>query len=430
MTVKLPKGINFVKKWLAARPASRSRRIMPDREIQPAPVPFFTSGQRRTIAAALAFVAFAMILALIVGGIKVLGVLVGHFAGVLWPIATAGIIALMLRPLVEWFERRLKGRRLAAVLIVIGIMAAVFALCLLMVVPPAIDQILDFIAFVPEIWDDSLEYVGQHYPSWVELTKKWLQNPTVKSIVDQATQEVQSLFKLAAPSLKAAGTGLLGIAGFVTHLAVVPIYLFFFLLSRAQPADQLPDHLSFLSAKVRADVVFLVREFVSIVVSFFRGQLLIGLIMGILYAIGFSIVGLKFGAVVGMMLGFLNVIPYLGSIIGLVITIPLALFQPGGGWKMVAFMLLVQVIVQNIEGWLLTPKIMSDRTGLHPVVVIIAIFFWGTALDGLLGMVLAIPLTAFFVTAWRLAKRKYLANWSGEKAESTPEARRTRRSNA
>jgi predicted PurR-regulated permease PerM len=189
---------------------------------------------------------------------------------------------------------------------------------------------------------------------------------------------------------------------------VVPIYLIFFLMSRGHPSARLPDHLPFLSASVRHDVVFLVTEFIAIVVSFFRGQLLIGLIMGVLYAIGFSIVGLKFGALIGIMLGFLNVIPYLGSILGLVVTIPIALFQPDGGWKLVAMMLGVQLVVQNIEGWFLTPKIMSDRTGLHPVVVIVAIFFWGTALDGLLGMVLAIPLTAFFVTAWRLAKYKYL----------------------
>ena len=395
---------------LAVCSRSRSRGLMPDREFRP--TPFFTPGQRRMITAALSFAAFVLIIVLIVGGIRVLGILVSHFSGVLWPIAVAGIIALMLRPLVELFERRLNGRRLAAVLIVVGLMAALFALVLLLVVPPAIDQVLDLIAFVPKLWKDTLEYIGQHYPIWIEITKKQLQNPTIKSIVDQASQELQTLFKHAVPSLKAAGTGLLGIAGFITHLAVVPIYLFFFLLSRAQPADRLPEHLPFLSPAVRDDVVFLVREFVSIMISFFRGQLLIGIIMGILYAVGFSIGGLKFGAVVGMMLGLLNIIPYLGSIIGLVVTVPLALFQPGGGWQVLAIVLAVKVAVQNIEGWILTPKIMSDRTGLHPVVVIIAIFFWGTALDGLLGMVLAIPLTAFFVTAWRLAKKKYLGNWS------------------
>ena len=71
-------------------------------------------------------------------------------------------------------------------------------------------------------------------------------------------------------------------------------------------------------------------------------------------------------------------------------------------------MLLVNLIVQSMESWILTPKIMGAQTGLHPAVVIIAVFFWGTAFSGILGMLLAIPLTAFFVTAWRLARFKYL----------------------
>ena len=74
-------------------------------------------------------------------------------------------------------------------------------------------------------------------------------------------------------------------------------------------------------------------------------------------------------------------------------------------------------LVQALEGYVLTPKIMGKQTGLHPMTIIIAIFFWGVALDGLLGMVLAIPLTAFFVVAWRLAKKKYLRYFSGEAIE-------------
>ena len=101
--------------------------------------------------------------------------------------------------------------------------------------------------------------------------------------------------------------------------------------------------------------------------------------------------------------------PYLGSITGLAVTLPLAFLQPGGGWRLVGLVLLVKIVVQAVEGWVLTPKIMGDRTGLHPVTIIVAIFFWGTAFDGVLGMLLAIPLTAFFVTAWRLAKQKYFS---------------------
>jgi predicted PurR-regulated permease PerM len=130
--------------------------------------------------------------------------------------------------------------------------------------------------------------------------------------------------------------------------------------------------------------------------------------MGVLLALGFSFIGLKFGLVIGLVVGVLNIVPYLGTIIGLAVTLPLAfLQQPDGGWRLVGLVLLVEATVQIVESWILTPKIMGDRTGLHPVAIIVAIFFWGTAFHGVRGMLLAIPLTAFFVTAWRLAKRKY-----------------------
>ena len=147
------------------------------------------------------------------------------------------------------------------------------------------------------------------------------------------------------------------------------------------------------------------------VVSFFRGQLIVAFLQGLLFAVGFSLVGLRYGFVLGLVLGFLNIIPYLGSIVGLSVALPLALFQNGGGWLLVAWVLGVFAVVQLIEGYLLTPKIMGDRTGLHPVAIIVAIFFWGSALNGILGMILAIPLTAFLVVAWRLAKDKYIEEW-------------------
>jgi predicted PurR-regulated permease PerM len=157
-------------------------------------------------------------------------------------------------------------------------------------------------------------------------------------------------------------------------------------------------------------VLFLVREFLGIIVAFFRGQILIGLIMGVLLAVGFSVGGLRFGLALGLLVGLLNIVPYLGSILGLSVVIPLALLQPGGGIGLVALCLGVFVVVQLIEGWLLTPRIMGQQTGLHPVAIIFAVFFWGHAFGGILGMLLAVPLTAFFVTAWRLARKKYFTS--------------------
>jgi predicted PurR-regulated permease PerM len=122
------------------------------------------------------------------------------------------------------------------------------------------------------------------------------------------------------------------------------------------------------------------------------------------------VVGLSYGFILGLIFGLLNLVPYLGNLIGLMITIPLAWFQPDGGWGVLIGVLVVLSIVQMIEGYVLTPRIMGKSTGLHPMAVIFAMFFWGTALSGIIGLILAIPLTAFLVVFWRLAKEKYLPN--------------------
>lgn len=379
-------------------------------EPSPAPSPetLFSPAQRKIVAAALTCLAFAVVSLVLLGTVVVLGSLVARFSGVLWPLAVAGILALMLRPAVEALEQRLRLRRLTAVIFVCGFLTVVLGAVAFTLVPPALAQVLDLFAYLPVLWERAGVFIRTHTPEWAQLIERYWENPTLRTIIERVGQQLQTFVREAVPSLAAAGSGIAQGVGFITQVAVIPIYFFFFLLSRAHPADRIPDQLPFLSPSLRADLAFLAREFVSIIISFFRGQLVIGLIMGGLYAAGFLAVGLKFGAVIGLLLGLLNVVPYLGSILGLAVTIPVALLQPEGGWKLVALTLGVQVLVQNIEGWFLTPKIMSDRTGLHPVTIIVAIFFWGTALGGLLGMVLAIPLTAFFVSAWRFVRHRYL----------------------
>ncbi|WP_221028936.1 AI-2E family transporter [Actomonas aquatica] len=379
---------------------------MPDTSDSPAPR-LLSNRQRKLVGFALGFLAFVAIIGLLVLCFVVMARTIGFFSQVLWPIAAAGIMALVLRPVVDWLEFRLKRPRTTSVVILYAVVALAFSGVLLVVIPLLVEQILDFIAFAPVFWQRALAYVQANYPDWVAIAEKQMTNPTIKALVDSALGEAQHLLSQALPSIKAAGSGALNVFGFVTNLAIIPIYLFFFLLSRRDPTRSLGDQLTFLEKPVREDVVFLVREFIGIVVSFFRGQLMIGLLMGLMLFIGFWAVGLKFALVLGLTLGVLNIVPYLGTIIGLSIALPLAFFQPEGGWVLLSKVVVVFIIVQNIEGWFLTPKIMGDRTGLHPVMIIFAIFFWGTALNGILGMVLAIPLTAFFVTAWRLAKHKY-----------------------
>jgi len=383
--------------------------------------PLLTPAQRRVVGFALTLLAVLGSIALFVGALVVLGRSVGFFSSVLWPLATAGVLALILRPLVEMMERRLRLRRLAAVIVLYAVVCLAVTGLFVAVLPPLIDQTINFINYVPTLWKNVLAYLQQHYPQWVEFVQNQFDRLTggdttpgehtsaTENGANTLVTQLQSLLRQAVPSLRAAGGSVLGVVVFITHLAIVPVYLFFFLLARGEPTRNLPKHLSFLRPDWRDDAVFLVREFVGIIEAFFRGQLLIGLIMGALLAVGFTIIGLKFGLFIGLMVGVLNIVPYLGTIIGLSITLPLAFFQNDGGWKMVGLVLLVKMIVQVVESWVLTPKIMGMQTGLHPVAIIVAVFFWGTAFDGVLGMLLAIPLTAFFVTAWRLVRKKYFA---------------------
>ncbi len=369
--------------------------------------PLLSPSQRRVIGSALALLAFLGSLALLILAFFVMGRLLAFFSNVLWPLAAAGVLALILRPLVLRIERRLQGRRFSAVVVLYGVFVLLVAAVILVLTPPLVTQVVDFVAFLPTLWERIGNFVHEHYPEWIALAKKQLANPTIRQMADGLAVESKTVFAHAIPSIMAAFGGVFDVFAFFTNLAIVPVYLFFFLLARGEPARDLGEHLTFLKPAVRGDVVFLASEFVAIIESFFRGQLLIGLCMGVLLAIGFTVIGLKFGLFIGLALGVMNIIPYLGTIIGLAVTLPLAFFQPGGGWQLVGFVLIVKAIVQSIEGWVLTPKIMGQQTGLHPAVIIFAVFFWGTAFGGLLGMLLAIPLTAFFVTAWRLAKRKY-----------------------
>jgi predicted PurR-regulated permease PerM len=369
--------------------------------------PILTDSQRNVVGFALTLLAFLGSIALLILALIVLGRLIAFFSNVLWPLAVAGVLALILRPPVETLARRLGLRRLVAVMLLYGVVVLLTSGALLLLVPPLISQLIDFVSYLPELWDRVWTYVQAHYPDWIELAQRHLSNPTVRNIADSIATESKTLFTHAMPSLKAAFGGVLDLLAFITHVAIIPVYLFFFLLMRGEPTRNFGRHLPFLRPNVRDDVVFLASEFVSIIESFFRGQLLIGLAMGVLFAIGFTVIGLKFGLFIGLALGVLNIVPYLGTILGLAIALPLAFFQPGGGWQLLGLVLVVKAIVQCVESWVLTPKIMGHHTGLHPVAIIVAVFFWGTAFGGILGMLLAVPLTAFFVTVWRLGKRKY-----------------------
>ncbi|MCX6951129.1 MAG: AI-2E family transporter, partial [Verrucomicrobia bacterium] len=201
--------------------------------------PFLSPAQRRITGFALTLLAFLGSLALLIGAVYALGRLVGFFSGVIWPLAAAGVMALILRPVVELAERRLKLRRTASVVLLYGLFALAAGGVLVVLLPPLIEQIIAFVAYVPVFWTSASTYVQEHYPQWIELGKRQLANPTVRQVADGLAAEAKGLFTQALPSLRSAGGSVLGVFAFVTHLAIVPVYLFFFLLMRGEPTRNL-----------------------------------------------------------------------------------------------------------------------------------------------------------------------------------------------
>ncbi|NIP86548.1 MAG: AI-2E family transporter [Planctomycetales bacterium] len=364
--------------------------------------------QQRTVATAITLVSALVILAAVVGLLWLLAALVGKFSHVLLPLAVAGIAALVFQPYYEWLHLRLRMPMPLAVaalflsaLIPIGIFVGFFGAVLLQEIGELWQQF-------PDWWQQLTTRLEQHWPAMKEFFAEHPLGKQITTAMQEQDKTLGTVLEYFATTGVAAGAGVAHWVSGMLSWVVTPVYFVFILIARRKDVSQLEDLLPFLKPATRRDAVFLAKEFVNIIVAFFRGQLIIAFLQGLLFAIGFSLVGLKYGAVLGFVLGFLNVIPYLGSMLGLGITLPLAFFQESGGLGTLAGVLLVFVLVQTIEGYLLTPRIMGHRTGLHPMAIIFAIFFWGTALGGILGMILAIPLTAFLVVFWRLANEKYM----------------------
>lgn len=369
--------------------------------------------QQKLAAAAVSVLSGAVLVAGALGVVWLLSLILDHLSGVILPPLTAAILALVMKPYYDWLLHRLDGRRVVASLVVLASLAVPLAVFLGVFGSLLVQELVDLMRRIPA----AIEAVN------AAIRESWPQMAAFLETHDMGRQMRGALEKQG--SVLAKGAGQLGIQAIAVGAnlfrsvaaafswAVFPVYFFFFNMAPAPRPAQLDDHLGFLSRRTRGDAVYLGQEFVNILVSFFRGQLVIALIQGGLFAVGFSLVGLSHGFALGLILGLLNIVPYLGNMLGLLICLPLAFFQPGGGWPTMLAVIVVILVVQMIEGYFLTPKIMGDRTGLHPAVIIFALFFWGTVFNGIAGMILAIPLTAFLVILWRLVRRQYLPREGG-----------------
>jgi predicted PurR-regulated permease PerM len=198
--------------------------------------------------------------------------------------------------------------------------------------------------------------------------------------------------------------------GILAGLALIPIYAFYFLLEKSAIQRQWTDYLPVANSAFKDELVWLLRNINDALIVFFRGQVLVALCDGVLYTIGFLIIGLPYALLLGMMATVLTIVPFLGAIVTCVLALIISIVQ-FGDWQHPLLVLAVFAFVQTIEGWVIQPKIIGDRVGLHPVTIIIALLVGTTLMGGLLGGLLAIPATAvlralMFRYVWR-------ASWGG-----------------
>lgn len=356
--------------------------------------------QQRVVGAAVTLLAGIFVVAAVIGLFALAGWMLNFFADVFMPVIAAMVLATMAKPYYEILLRRVRRPAFAVALVLLSF-ALPFVLLFVAVGPLVLDQIVGFIHSVPGWVAQLNEYIKTHTPKLHELWRDYGVDERLKNLVHQRGEDIARGIASAGIGFSRAVAGLFG-------WVVMPVYFVFILQARTFGRSDVEKLMPFLKPETRADASYLIHEFFNILIAFFRGQLVIALAQGVLYGVGFKLVGLQYGLVIGFIMGFLNVIPYLGVLVGLGIALPTAFLQDGGGMPLVAMIGVVFVIVQCIEAYVLTPRIMGKHTGLHPMAIIFAIFFWGTALGGILGMILAIPLTAFLVVFWRLLKSKYI----------------------
>jgi predicted PurR-regulated permease PerM len=195
--------------------------------------------------------------------------------------------------------------------------------------------------------------------------------------------------------------GFLGAFGFLLSMVIVPIYLYYFLIESKNIAQSWGDYLPLRASAFKDEVVAAISEINGYLIAFFRGQLLVSLINGTVTGIGLVIVGLDFGMLIGLLLCVLGVIPYLGIVICWVPAVIIASVQGGSylipaqpWWLFPLVVTAIFIVWQQIDGLFITPKIVGESVGLHPMTVIVSVFMWSLLMGGLLGAILAVPMTA------------------------------------
>lgn len=326
--------------------------------------------------------------------------LVHYLAGVLAPFVTSIILAYILEPLVTRMARRGVSRNFAALIVVTGTILVVLALTLV-IVPMFVQQMSALYGYIPKLL------------AWLrETAAPWLQHrfgldvafdlDHLKEWLNKYGSEAGRALTAMLPSLTSGGMALVE---FFANLVLIPVVLFYYVRDWPEMVGRLDKY---APPRWQAKLHEVARDLDAVLGQFMRGQLAVMVIMAVFYSIGLWMTGLKSALPIGIIAGLLIFIPYLGATVGLLLGTLAGLlqFQSLGGllpiWA-------VFTLGQLIESFYVTPRLVGERIGLHPVTVIFALMAFGQ-LFGFVGVLLALPMAAALVVGLRHLQPLYYAS--------------------
>jgi predicted PurR-regulated permease PerM len=418
---------------------------------------FPTAFQRRVLWRAATGIAILVLGLLIIGLIWFTGKLFGFLQPVLIPLMVAGIVAYLLDPVVGFLERRGIGR-LGAVLGVYAALLAGITLMLAAVLPgiqrghgklrellrepnqqtsPAApivrspeaseDDEVDHSEQLGTALERQLRRIEESHRhnmlGWILIETDDAGNPiereetapprTLDSFARSRGGRMifeykGAILRTARDWVMAGSSRVLGFLGFLIGMLMVPVYLFFFLKDSASIRARWHDYVPIRASRFKTELVSTLQEINGYLISFFRGQVLVAGIDGVLVGIALTIFGLPYGLIIGIFMAVLGIVPYIGSILCLIpacligwlhaqVTAPFGM----GPWTYVGCIVAIFVIVQQINSLVTAPKIVGDSVGLHPLTVIFSILLWSFVLGGFVGALVAIPLSAAIKVLFR-----------------------------
>ncbi|WP_185983231.1 AI-2E family transporter [Aureimonas mangrovi] len=346
-------------------------------------------------------------------GALVLCVFLWVFRGILLPFVLGMAMAYFLDPIADWFERR-GFSRLAASIVILVSFIFLFVTVILVVVPVIGSQIAAFVERLPQ-------YLQRLQELAIEARAgplSWLFEDSEQSLTQDFSAIAREASSYVTTFAAQVWSSSLAVVNFMALFVVTPVVAFYLLLDWDRMIEKIDG---WIPRQHVQTVRRLAREVDRSVAGFIRGQSTVCLILGTYYAVGLSLVGLNFGLLIGFFAGMISFIPYVGSAVGLIIALGVALVQFSPDWIWIVATLAVFFSGQFFEGNILQPKLVGASVGLHPVWLMFALFAAG-AIFGFVGLLIAVPAAAAIGVLVRFALNKYLESemYFGRTVEAGP----------